>query len=119
MKKELIEELKNKITEEKKLLEKELGKFAKKDTKLSGDWDTKFPHFNGGGSMEEEADEVEEYETLLQIEHKLETKIQDINLALDKIEKGKYGICENCGKEIDEKRLIIMPEARFCLECQK
>ncbi len=117
MDKKIIEELKQKLEQEKELLEKELGKFAKKDNKPSGDWDTKFPHFNGS-SMEEEADEVEEYETLLQIEHKLETRIKDINSALDKIKSGKYGVCEKCGKEIDKERLIAMPEAKFCLKCQ-
>jgi len=40
-------------------------------------------------------------------------------LALEKIEKGRYGNCEKCGKEIDEKRLKISPEARFCLNCKK
>lgn len=117
MDKKLVEELKQKLEDEKELLEKELAKFAKKDTRPSGDWDTKYPHINGG-SMEEEADEVEEYETLLQIEHNLETRIKDIDLALEKIKTGEYGICENCGKEIDEERLKIMPEARFCLNCQ-
>lgn len=39
--------------------------------------------------------------------------------ALAKIEKGTYGICENCGKEISQSVLDISPEARFCQECNK
>jgi DnaK suppressor protein len=117
MKKEFIEELKQKLEKEKEILEKELEKFAKKDEKPAGDWDTKYPQFNGG-NLEEEADEVEEYETLLQIEHSLETKLKDVNLALEKIKKGEYGICEKCGKEIDTERLKVMPEARICNQCK-
>jgi len=117
MKKEAIEKIREKLEKDRTVLEVELGKFAKKDTKPSGDWDTQYPKINGGG-IEEEADEVMEYETLLQIEHNLESKIQKINSALEKIKNGKYGICEKCGKEINEDRLEAMPEANFCIKCQ-
>jgi len=40
-------------------------------------------------------------------------------LALEKIKKGKYGVCESCGKKISQKRLKISPEARLCLKCRK
>ena len=69
--------------------------------------------------MEKAADEVEEYVTLLPIEYNLESRLKNINLALEKIEKGKYGICEKCGKEIPIDRLEIFPEARFCLKCNQ
>jgi len=46
-------------------------------------------------------------------------KILDlIVLALDKINKGTYGICENCGKVIEKKRLSILPWVRYCVKCQ-
>jgi len=123
MDRELIQKLKQKLEQEKEIIEKELERFAKKDEKLKGDWDTRFPKFDGGevggAALEKAADEVEEYEALLPIEYSLETKLQDINLALEKIEKNKYGKCEKCQKEISEKRLEVYPEARFCLKCKK
>jgi len=122
MNKKLIEELKEKMEKEAKSIEKELSKFAKKDDKVKGDWDTIFPRFNGGESgsaaLEKAADEVEEYSTLLPIEYSLEMKLKNINLALEKIKKGEYGICEKCGKEIDEERLKAFPEARTCNSCK-
>ncbi len=45
--------------------------------------------------------------------------IQQIDLALDKIREGKYGICEECGDEIDERRLKVLPFVRFCRDCQE
>jgi DnaK suppressor protein len=46
-------------------------------------------------------------------------KILDlIALALEKINKGIYGICENCGKIIEKKRLSILPWVRYCVKCQ-
>src|SRR3989344_1103574 len=118
MDKNTIKELKEKLEKEKTDLEQELQKFAVKDDKPKGDWDTKFPNWDsnaaGGSALETEADEVEEYERRLPIEHGLELKLKDINSALEKIEKGNYGICEKCGKEIEEERLKTIPEAKFC-----
>jgi DnaK suppressor protein len=121
MNKRIIEKLKQKLEKEEKLIEEELKKFAKKDKYLEGDWDTSFPHFDGGEAgglaLEKSADELEEYSTLLPIEYALETRLQNIRLALKKIKKGKYGICEKCGKEIELKRLKTSPEAKLCLKC--
>ena len=117
-KKLFIKEIKEKLEKEKVSTEDQLQSFAKKDKKLAGDWETRFPKFNGG-NLEEEADEVEEYEALLPIEFILENKLKDINLALEKIKKRKYGKCEKCGKEISRERLEVCPEARFCLKCQR
>ena len=118
MDKNLINELKEKLEKEKTGIEQELQKFASKDDQPKGDWDTKFPHLEnnsaGGSAMETEADEVEEYERRLPIEHGLELKLKDINSALGKIGKGTYGICEKCGNEIEEERLKTIPEAKFC-----
>ena len=121
MNKKLVQELKQKLEKEKTAVEKELKTFAKKDKKLKGDWDTRFPQWNGGSSsssaMETAADEVEEYSTLLPIEYSLELKLKDINSALQKLKKEKYGICEKCGKSISIKRLKIYPEAKTCKKC--
>ena len=122
MGKTFLNKIKEQLEKEKASIEEELQRFAKKDEKLKGDWDTRFPHFDGetgGAALEKAADEVEEYSTRLPIEFSLETRLKDINLALEKIKKGKYGICEKCGNKINEKRLKIYPEARFCMKCQK
>ena len=44
-------------------------------------------------------------------------KLKQVEAALDKIENGKYGICEPCDKKIPEARLEIMPYAEFCTQC--
>ena len=121
MSKKLFEELRKKLEKEKVAIEKELEKFAKKDEGLPGDWDTRFPHWNGesgSSALERAANEVEEYSTLLPIEYNLESRLKDINLALEKIKRGKYGICENCRKKISQDRLRAYPEARTCTKCK-
>lgn len=126
MNKKALKEIKLKLEKEKNLLEKQLQSFAEKDKKLKGDWDTRYPSFNGGAGsqkLEEAADEVEEYANLLPIEYSLELKLRNVNLALEKINlstgpRVKYGKCEKCGKEISKERLKICPEAKFCLKCK-
>jgi len=118
MDKKSFEELRQKLEEKKETLEKQLGSFAKKDKNVKGDWDTKFPEF-ADGELEEAASEVEEYSINLPIEFSLETRLRDINLAVEKIKKGKYGTCEKCSKKIPKERLKAFPEARFCMKCEK
>lgn len=122
MNKQLLEELKEKLEITKGQLEKELQEFADKDPKLKGDWDSRYPLHDGGiGSqvLEDAADEVEEFVTRLPIEYSLETRLKDVDIALEKIKKDGYGKCEKCGKEMEEERLRAYPEARTCIDCQK
>jgi DnaK suppressor protein len=49
-------------------------------------------------------------------ERKLITKIDE---TLKKIEDGTYGICQRCGKEIEEERLKARPVASYCIECKR
>jgi RNA polymerase-binding transcription factor len=44
--------------------------------------------------------------------------VADIDQALRRIEEGTYGICERCGKPIDERRLEALPTARYDATCQ-
>ncbi len=39
--------------------------------------------------------------------------------ALRKLEEGTYGICDECGVEIDEERLEVMPFTTLCVRCQE
>ncbi len=41
-----------------------------------------------------------------------------LDRALERIEKGEYGICVSCEKEINPERLEAVPHARLCIECK-
>ncbi len=45
--------------------------------------------------------------------------LNQIEEALKRIERGKYGYCLLCGSEIGEKRLSSIPWAKYCKECQE
>lgn len=46
-------------------------------------------------------------------------QVREINEALERLEKDKYGVCEYCGMEISKDRLEARPQARLCIECAK
>lgn len=120
MNEKLLSELKKELEKRRKNIEEQLKSFAQKDKVMKGDWDTKYPRTGGGvgsGQLEDAADEVEEYSNMLPVEHSLELQLVDIKSAIEKIEKGVYGKCEKCGKEISEERLRAYPEAKTCNEC--
>jgi DnaK suppressor protein len=111
-----ISQRKADLKKKKAELEEQLKSFASKD-KGSANWQSKFPKITD--SDEDRTDEVEEYENILPVEYTLEEDLRDVNNALNKIEKGTYGKCDNCNREISEERLIILPEAITCLDCDK
>jgi DnaK suppressor protein len=52
------------------------------------------------------------------LNHKQIEEIQEIDLALKKIEDKTYGTCEMCDEPIGIKRLRVKPFARFCIDCR-
>lgn len=45
--------------------------------------------------------------------------LKKIDEALEKVDRGVYGICERCGGKIEEKRLGFMPFATLCIACKR
>ena len=46
-------------------------------------------------------------------------KIEAIDIALERMDRGTYGICILCDKQISIKRLKILPEACLCRKCAR
>ena len=122
MTKKFIEEQKKKLEDLKEKLEEQLSSFAKKDEDIEDNWKSHFPKYDsaetGDSKLEVAQDEVEDYLNTLPVEHALEQKLKDINISLENIKKGEYGMCENCSRKIPLDRLSACPEARFCLKCK-
>ncbi len=56
---------------------------------------------------------------LLRIRDRERKLIEKIKEALDRIDSGAFGICEVCGKDIGEERLMARPVTTLCIECKK
>jgi len=49
----------------------------------------------------------------------LEKRLEYIGVALKRMKKGDYGVCEKCNDSIPTARLDLIPEALYCIECEK
>ena len=106
---EILAELKSKLLSEKERLENALSKFAKK-TDVPGEYKTQMEEI--GTDIDENATEVEGYVDNLAVEQDPEHELREVLAALDRMEKGVYGICEKTGQEIGIDRLRAYPAAR-------
>ena len=76
------------------------------------------PDFGSDVDVDEETDESGAFGNELSIFQTYKNRLADIESALKKIEEKKYGICENCKKEISPDLLSVDPESRLCQECK-
>lgn len=44
--------------------------------------------------------------------------MDEVRHALNKMDKGTYGVCEKCHKDIEYERLEVRPYARYCMNCE-
>jgi RNA polymerase-binding transcription factor DksA len=62
--------------------------------------------------------EVFEHEKNQSLVDQVESELEEIVQAFQRLENGDYGICQACRKKIPAERLEAMPAARFCVEDQ-
>ncbi len=111
---------KEKLEKEKKILEEELGSLGRVDE--GGDWEATPENEVSVQEVQDEADmaeRAEDYEEKSIKLASLEARLNDVSQALEEIETDKYGICESCGKEIEEDRMEANPAAHTCKECME
>ncbi|MBI3839943.1 MAG: TraR/DksA C4-type zinc finger protein [Planctomycetia bacterium] len=48
-----------------------------------------------------------------------ERMLEDVEAALERIEDGTYGNCQNCGREIPKRRLQALPHTPWCIGCAR
>ena len=71
------------------------------------------------GNFDSDADQAEEFENELSVGDTMRDRLSQIEEALEKIEAGTYGICEECGRVIEDKVLEAAPESILCAEDKK
>ena len=62
----------------------------------------------------------------MEVERNYELRIRDrerrlilkMKEAIQRIDNGTFGICDDCGEEISEKRLIARPVTTQCIDCK-
>lgn len=115
MNQHILVELKEALLKEKAELEKNLSMIARPVDANRGDYETSFEDI--GRDREDNTTEVEQYTDTIPVEMTLEKNLQDVLDALERMEKGAYGICGNCREEISIERLKANPAAKTCIKC--
>lgn len=69
--------------------------------------------------LSEEAQEEAFANSLQALSNQERKEFFEIERALQRIESGEYGLCENCGRQIGINRLKAMPTVRLCIACQQ
>lgn len=87
-------------------LEREQARLAETASERSPD-----PTSAEGGSM------VFEYEKELSVDANTEDLLRKAGNALERLDRGEYGICESCGVAIPIARLEVLPYTTLCVEC--
>ena len=67
----------------------------------------------------ERAKEMEDSEVVDALGNEAREEVQKISAALKRIDAGTYGVCPECGVEINEARLEAYPYAEECIDCAK
>ena len=91
-------------------------------------------HRETSGSLEDETEEVLgssdnhlgdaasgtlDREIDYSLEENSEQVLKAIDGALERIDAGRFGICETCGQPISEERLEAIPYATQCIDCRR
>jgi DnaK suppressor protein len=73
-----------------------------------------------GGTAEEDAAVLLHEEYISEAAQRREVaRLREVEEALQRLSRGAYGRCEECGEEIAAKRLQAIPWARCCVSCQE
>jgi DnaK suppressor protein len=59
------------------------------------------------------------WELDLALREKIEQRVEQLEDALERLDKGDYGICESCGRPIDPGRLEVLPRTSLCIKCAR
>ncbi|RME69089.1 MAG: RNA polymerase-binding protein DksA [Nitrospirae bacterium] len=102
-----IQEIKKRLLEERERLLKEA------ETALNS-----LPEEEVYADMGDQAQSDLDKNFLLRLKTREQKLLKKIELAIEKIDNGTYGICEVCGCEIGIKRLEARPVTTMCIDCK-
>ncbi|OGK17835.1 hypothetical protein A3G67_02815 [Candidatus Roizmanbacteria bacterium RIFCSPLOWO2_12_FULL_40_12] len=106
-----IKKIKSALEQEKEKLFHQVEELKKDDPFSDPD------HASDNAAIDTDVREQVGHETIVAQIKSLQRRLADIDTALEKISKGKYGLCEKCGMSIPQARLKLIPEARWCVSC--
>jgi RNA polymerase-binding protein DksA len=110
-------EFKQLLLKKREKLLKELG-YLKESSMQTSLKDYSGSHSTYSFHMADQGTDAQEREKAFLFAHREGRYLDHLNRALERIEKGDYGQCHECGRLIGKARLEAVPHARLCIECK-
>ena len=67
----------------------------------------------------ERAKELEDSEVVDALGNEARTELRNISAALQRLDAGEYGVCAECGTDIEAGRIRAHPYAKLCIDCAR
>ena len=74
---------------------------------------------NDNASIDTDAAEEAGHERVTALKSEIDRTLIRVRKTLTRINLGRYGQCESCGKMIDTDMLAVDPTASLCIDCAK
>lgn len=110
------ETLRKRLEERRAEIESDMSYMAAEMRSIGVDQDEE----NGslGNHIADDGSNVAEAERIVTVSEDLQQILVQVNSALERMNEGKYGVCQRCGKPIAEERLEAFPYVAYCIACQ-
>lgn len=111
--KTFIKKQQERLEKERQKILKQIEDFKKEDPFTDPD------HASDNAAVDTDVREQVGHETIEAQLKDLRIRLREIEYALEKIRNNQYGKCDSCKKTISQARLKLIPEARYCIDCEK
>jgi len=109
MNKREIEKLRKNLKQERQELLEEVRRIKEREEEYIN---------SGVGDDVDKATEDSQREMLFFLSDQDRRKVDYIEDTLLKMDEGRFGLCEHCGKKISNDRIHAIPYARYCIKCK-
>lgn len=108
------------VTGQKQLIEEEQKKILVQIEELKASDPFADPdHASDNAAVDTDVREQVGHDTVEAEVKDLQKRYEELKAAAVRIQKSRYGACEKCGMDIPQVRLELVPEARFCMDCER
>ena len=113
MKKNKTTTSKTRLEELKKLLEEKRSEILRKNSSHNV-----LEKGIARGDLADLSTDLNEREMMLELAEHDRKSLLEIDQAINMIDSGNYGVCDDCGCAINQARLLAVPTATLCIDCQ-
>lgn len=115
MNRQQLEVFRQRLLQHKQSVEEDIASLREE---LAGFNDESRTDFAAANHPADKASDFVERERHMALIDNLGSTLRLANEALERLEAGTYGICQNCGQQISLERLEALPYATLCINCQ-